>query len=89
MISGFVAASLTALALAYTLLKRFTRLSLSKIRGPKSSSFVLGRSFEPARHIIDIVQETCSSYSNVRSVKPTSNGNVSMETLFASRLSLE
>ncbi|KAH0828958.1 cytochrome P450 [Lanmaoa asiatica] len=46
MISGFVTACLGALSLAYVLYKRFTRPSLSKVRGPKSSSFVLGNMLE-------------------------------------------
>jgi hypothetical protein len=90
MIPRFLAAGLTVLALVYALFKRFTRPSLSKIRGPKSSSFVLGGSlsFMSARHIDNVVQETYSSYSNVRSVKPTLNGKASMGTSFASRPSL-
>jgi hypothetical protein len=46
MIPRFLAAGLTVLALVYALFKRFTRPSLSKIRGPKSSSFVLGNLLE-------------------------------------------
>lgn len=54
MTPGFVAAGLTALTLVYALFKRFTRPSLSKIRGPKSSSFALGGSlsFMSTRHIV-------------------------------------
>ena len=42
--SRLVAVGLTAFALAYVFIKRITRPSLTKIRGPKSSSYFLGRS---------------------------------------------
>ena len=42
MMSRFVVAGLIAVALAYVLIKRLTRPSLTKIRGPRSSSFFLG-----------------------------------------------
>lgn len=89
MISGFMVAGMTGLVLVYALLKHSTRSSLSKIRGPKSSSFVLGKSsIVSPRHIVDAMQETYSSYSNGRSVKPTLNGRASMGTSSVSRLSL-
>lgn len=92
MIPAFGAAGLTvALALAYVLIQRLTRPSLSKIRGPKSSSFLLGWSHHsiyllPYAHI---GQETCSSPPEVRQVKWTLNGMVSMGTSFESGLPLE
>ena len=89
--SHFVAAGLTAVVLAYALVRRLARPSLSKIRGPKSSSFVLGRSvlFVCPLHCVEVLQETCWNYFNIRPVKQTLNGKGFMETSFASRLSLE
>ncbi|KAF8141145.1 cytochrome P450 [Boletus edulis] len=46
MVSGIVAASLTAIALVYVLFRCSTRPSLSRIRGPKSPSFALGNLLE-------------------------------------------
>ncbi|KAI9568845.1 cytochrome P450 [Boletus coccyginus] len=46
MTSGSVAAWLTALVLLCALFRRLARPSLSKIRGPKSSSFLLGNLLE-------------------------------------------
>lgn len=90
MVSGFVTTGLVVLAFIYALLNRFTRPSLSKIRGPRSSSFVLGgSSFTLTCHMnVDVVQAICSSCFNARSVKPILNGKGFMETSFASRPSL-
>ena len=47
MIYSSAVAGLTALILLYALFRRFTRPSLSMIRGPKSPSFFLGTVLSP------------------------------------------
>ncbi|KAG8220520.1 cytochrome P450 [Butyriboletus roseoflavus] len=79
MISSSVVVGLTALALAYTLLKRYTRPSLSKIQGPKPSSFLLGES----RNLLELFQrpvgltdfEWQSLYGNVVRFKTVFGGD--------------
>lgn len=91
MMFGFVAAGSAVIVLAFALLKSFTVCTpLSKIPGPKSSSFLLGMT--PSNQGIlfhtHAYKETCSSYFSIPSVKPTLNGRPSMEMLFGLRPSL-
>ena len=51
MITPSAAAGLIALVLLRVLFKRFTRPSLSMIRGPKSPSFFLGRVLSPSSQL--------------------------------------